>query len=451
MASITRWTVFPKAAISCLLALAVMPAAARTRPHYGETLRVEIAGDPWERPDGIARRLVFDGLTKIGNDGNLRPALAVAWSSENADHRWQFRLRAGVRFHDGSALTSTAIAAALMTACTANCPWGAVHALGTSIVFTGDAPMPHLPQLLAGDAFLISKPQTADSDGGTGSFQVSGFANGVLTLAANDSGWEGRPFVDAIEIHARRAVSDQGLDLSAGRADVVEVPAENIRQAQQQHLNLLISPPVDVLALQLSDVGALSNANLRGTIAYAIDRNALANVVFQKQGRASAALLPQNVSGFAFLSPPERDLNKANQLRGGITPPMLTLQAEGGGAFQLAAQRIALNLREAGFNVQAAGTGAKAPEMRLRIFRIEGADASADLAQIALASGQPIQAAGADPAAAYDNERELLERRTLIPLVHLPCAYAVGSRVRDLELRYDGTPALDAASLEAAK
>ncbi len=442
---------FRKAAISALLALAALPLAARTRPHYGETLRVEISGDPWERPGGIARRLVFDGLTKIGNDGDVRPALAVAWTSENADHRWQFRLRPGVRFHDGSALTSTTIAASLMASCTANCPWQAVRALGTSIVFTSDTPMPHLPQLLAGDEFLISKQQTAESDGGTGPFQVSGFTNGVLTLTASDSGWEGRPFIDAIEIHARRIISDQWLDLSAGRADVVEVPAENIRQAQQQHLIVLASAPVEVLALELSETGALANPNLRAAIAYAVDRNALANVIFQKQGKASAALLPQNVSGFAFLFPAERDLNKAHELRGGITPPALTLQADSSGTFQLAAQRIALNLREAGFNVQVLPTSAKTADMRLRIFRLEGADAAADLAQIAFATGQQIHSSAADPAAAYSTERELLDRRTLVPLVHLPRDYAVSSRVRDLQLRYDGTPALDGASLEAAK
>lgn len=442
---------FRKAAISCLLAVALLPAAARTRPHYGETLRVEIAGDPWERPDGVARRLVFDGLTRIGDDGNVRPALAVAWTSENGDHRWQFHLRAGVRFHDGSALTSTTIAASLMASCTTNCPWQAVRALGTSIVFTSDAPMPYLPQLLADDAFLISKGQNSDPDGGTGAFQVSGFSYAVLTLTANDSGWDGRPFVDAIEIHVRRAISDQWLDLSAGRADVVEVPAENIRQAQQQHLNVLVSLPMEVVALQLNDSGPLASANLRAAMSYAIDRNALSNVVFQRQGKASGALLPQSISGFAFLFPAERDLNKAHELRGGFTTPAMTLQADGSGAFQLAAQRIALNLREAGFNVQVVATGAKTPDMRLRIFRWDGADTAADLAQIAFTSGQTIPAAGADAAAAYAFERELLDHKTLIPLVHLPCAYAVSSRVRDLGLRYDGTLALDGASLEAAR
>ena len=46
----TRWTVFRRFAISLVIALAALSATARTRPHYGGTLRVEIAGDPWERP-----------------------------------------------------------------------------------------------------------------------------------------------------------------------------------------------------------------------------------------------------------------------------------------------------------------------------------------------------------------------------------------------------------------
>ena len=48
---------------------------------------------------------------------------------------------------------------------------------------------------------------------GTGPFQIAGFANGVLTLAANENGWQGRPFVDSVEIHVHRAIRDQWLDL----------------------------------------------------------------------------------------------------------------------------------------------------------------------------------------------------------------------------------------------
>lgn len=437
--------------ISLVILACLVPAAARTRPHYGGALRAEISGDPWERNDGLARRLVFDGLTRIAPHGELQPALAASWTSENNDHRWQFRLRPGVHFHDGSPLTSTAVAASLTASCTSNCPWGAIRALATSIVFTSDAPMPQLPQLLAASDFLIVKGPGADPDGGTGPFQVSRFANSILTLAANDSSWAGRPFVDTVEISPNRPVSDQWLDLAAGRADLVEVPVEGIHQAQQQHLNLAVSPAAEVLALQVGDSAALSNPNLRAAIALAIDRNALANVIFQKQGKPSAALLPQSVSGYSFLFPSDRDLNKAHELRGGITPPSLVLAAPSTSVMQLTAQRIVLNLREAGFNVQLAAPGARFADLRLRTFAIRGSDAASDLASIAFDSGQPTPALGSDPSSLYNAEHELLDRKTLIPLVHLPRAWATSSRVRDLELRSDGSPALDGVSLESAK
>lgn len=441
---------YRKLAISCLIAAFAMHSAARTRPHFGGTLRVETAGDPMARPDGVARRLVFDGLTESGPDGTLRPALAIAWSAENADHRWQFRLRPGVQFHDGSPVTSVAVVASLMASCAANCAWGSVRAVGGSVIFSSDTPMPNLPALLAGDEFLIAEIQASGSDGGTGPYQVSSSANGVLTLTANESCWQGRPFADAIELRGRRSPADQVLDLSAGRADVIEVPAENIRGAQQQHLQLAVSAPVEIIALQLADTGALANPNLRAAIALAVDRNVLANVVFQRQGVASAALLPQTVSGFAFLFPSDRDLNKAHELRGGLTPPALSFAAPASATFQLAAQRIALNLREAGFNGQLAQPGAEHADIVLRIFRLTTSDGAAGLAAIARAAGDGPPQAGSGPEALYNAERDLLDRRTLVPLVHLPLAWATSARVRDLRLRYDGSPDLACASLEAA-
>ena len=243
----TRWTVLRRFVISALLAAVTLNAMARTRPHYGGILRVEIAGDAWERPNGIARRLVYDGLTQIDRGGVLRPALALTWESDNNNHRWQFRLRPGVHFHDGSPLTSGVVVVSLTSSCVADCPWGAVKAVGPLVVFTGDSPMPNLPLLLADDRFLIALTVTADGKTpvgaiGTGPFQVTGFNNGALALTANENCWQGRPFADAMEIRVHRPVREQWLDLSVGRADVVEVPAEALRQAQQQRLSVLTSP-----------------------------------------------------------------------------------------------------------------------------------------------------------------------------------------------------------------
>jgi peptide/nickel transport system substrate-binding protein len=439
-------------AISALFLAGAMMAMARTRPHYGGTLRVEIAGDPWQRPDGIARRLVYDGLTELGPDGALRPALALTWESDGNNHRWQFRLRPGVQFHDGSALTSPAVVASLTASCSSDCPWTAVKAVGPLVVFTSDSPMPNLPALLAGDTFLIRLATPGDGNPpvnqGTGPFQVKGFINGLLTLTANEGCWQGRPFVDAVEIRAHRPVREQWLDLGVGRADVVEVPAEQLRQAQQQRLSLLTSPPLILVALQVADSGSLANVKLRGAIAAAVDRGALYNVIFQKQGEITASLLPQRLTGYSFLFPSGRDMNKAQELRGGLTSRPLTLATEGDGAMQLAAQRIALNLREAGFNVQMAPEGANYADLILRKLRVAGTDPAASLEQALRSAGESNLGTDARPMELFKVEQKYLSEQKLIPLLYLPLAYARGPRVREVHLRADGTPDLADVSLE---
>jgi MarR-like DNA-binding transcriptional regulator SgrR of sgrS sRNA len=441
-------------ATSLLIALLALPVAARTRPHYGGTLHVEIEGDPWQRPDGLARRLVFNGLTVLDANGELRPALSTEWSSDDSDHRWQFKLRPGVHFHDGTALTSVNVVASLTTACSTNCPWTSLRAVGSSVVFVGDSPMPNLPALLASDEFLIALTITSDGKTpngniGTGPFQLTGFNNGVLSFSANDACWQGRPFADGLEIRVHRAIRDQWLDLGVGRADVVEVPAEMLRQAQQQRLTVVASRPVSLLALQVSDSGPLANPMLRASIAAAVDRGTLYNVIFQKQGQITASLLPQSLTGYAFLFPPERDLNKAHELKGGLSTPPLTLAVNGSGAVQLAAQRIALDLREAGFNVVLTSTNAH-PDLLLRKLPLEGAAPEAALDTLLRSAGLPPPILELSPSALFNAERELLDRHTLIPLLDLPRAYASGGRVRDLHLRADGTPDLANVSLEDA-
>ena len=94
---------FRRVAISGLMVCATLTASARTRPHYGGTLRVEIRGDAWA-PDGLARRLVMNPLTELGDDGEAQPALAVGWNSQNDNQRWAFQLRPGVSFQDDTPL-----------------------------------------------------------------------------------------------------------------------------------------------------------------------------------------------------------------------------------------------------------------------------------------------------------------------------------------------------------
>src|ERR1700684_2640586 len=76
-------------------------ASARTRPRQGGTLRVEMRADASQWMNSARRPLVFDSLTTLDSNGNVQPSLAARWESQSDDRRWQFWLRADVRFHDG--------------------------------------------------------------------------------------------------------------------------------------------------------------------------------------------------------------------------------------------------------------------------------------------------------------------------------------------------------------
>jgi hypothetical protein len=118
---------------------------------------------------------------------------------------------------------------------------------------------------------------------------------------------------------------------------------------------------------------------------------------------------------------------------------------------QLAAQRIALNLREAGFNVQAVAPGTpRRADMVLLRLTLASNNPQAALESLLRGVGVATPIVEDNPAGLYKAEREFLQTHTLIPLLYLPRAFAVGGRVRDLNLSADGTPLLAGVSLQDA-
>src|SRR5258707_14866624 len=92
-------------------------AAASTSPQFGGILRVQISEhvatiDPRQWPsDSLSAAaterlasLVFDRLVRFDDHGIPQPMLAVSWQQDDNAKRWQFHLRAGAKFRDGSPL-----------------------------------------------------------------------------------------------------------------------------------------------------------------------------------------------------------------------------------------------------------------------------------------------------------------------------------------------------------
>jgi hypothetical protein len=260
-----------------------------------------------------------------------------------------------------------------------------------------------------------------------GEFGISQWEPGRRAVyAADENAVGGRPFLDSVEIQMGRPLRDQSIDLGLGRADLIELGPNELRR-QPAGRKVWSSSPVRVMALVFGP--RIGDARVREALALAVDRNAIHNVLLQHQGEISGALLPQWLSGYAFLFPAVSDPAKARSLAVGLPAASrsLTLGVDDGAARPIA-ERIALNARDAGLALTLKFSGGA--DVRLAELRIASSDPAGALAGLAASLGFPEPARAESPEALYAAERALLEGYRVVPLFHLPDVYGAGPRVR---------------------
>jgi ABC-type transport system substrate-binding protein len=220
---------------------------------------------------------------------------------------------------------------------------------------------------------------------------------------------------------------DQSIDLEVGKTDLVELGSSEVRR-QPAGRKVWSSAPVRLVALVFS--ARVEDARIREALALVVDRAAIHNVLLQRQGEVSAALLPQWLSGYAFLFPTAVDSARARTLVAGLPAAVrsISLGVEDA-AERPIAERIALNARDAGLAVSVVSQAAGA-DVRLVEVRIGSLDPALALAGIALSLGLSEPPRTDTPGALYSAEHALLDGFRVIPLFHLPDVYGVNSRVK---------------------
>jgi ABC-type transport system substrate-binding protein len=322
--------------------------------------------------------------------------------------------------------------------------------------------------------------EQVDADGsvsgavGSGPFRISEWQPGKhLALAANEDCAGGRPFVDAIEIEMGRAARDRLLDLALARADFAEVPPEDARQAAARGIRITASQPDELIALVFPPRrAAVDDARVREAVAHSIDRLAIVEFILQKEGEAAGGLLPQWLSGTAFLFPTIADFARAKELRAQmVASPQIRLGYDSDDALeQSIAERIVVDARESGIAVTAASAGAGTVAgvaagrsdgilVRLAMHSAHSALALADslgsLGPLAGVDAAPLPEA-ASPEQIYERELAAVAGFRVIPLVWVPRVYGVSERVRDWQVPATGESWpladvwLDAQSVPAA-
>ncbi|MEW6346922.1 MAG: ABC transporter substrate-binding protein [Paraburkholderia sp.] len=163
--------------------------------------------------DYIRFFMFYSGLTQFDSSLTPQPALAESFSSSDAKV-WTLKLRKGVTFHDGKALTPADVTYSLMrhknpaTASKVKSvadQFDEVKASGPDEVqITLTVPNADLPAILATPQLVIIKDGTTDFSTavGTGPYKLKTFKPGVSTVGArNDNYWRpGKPYLDEVEL-----------------------------------------------------------------------------------------------------------------------------------------------------------------------------------------------------------------------------------------------------------
>jgi peptide/nickel transport system substrate-binding protein len=475
------WLARTKLVVVFMLALALLPPARGSKwPRYGGTLRVEmrvtgISLDPREWKTGTIESatdeklgaLVFDRLVTLDNYGRFQPQLATEWSHDAAFRRWQFTLRSNVKFSDGTSLSAADVVAALQPLL----PEGQqISAAGNSVVIQSAATMPDLLEEMASGRFFVYRVQQDGTLIGTGAFFVAEMAGdsnsaasalGVgktthLRFRANEETWSGRPFVDAIDVTLGVLPLRQLFDLQLGKADLVELSPELVRRATQENLRVWSSAPVTFYGLRFDDAQvSAADAKLREALSLSLDRQTMANVLLQRQAEPASALLPQWLSGYAFLFTMETNIEHAKEIRATLPanvaasaePLRLRVDAPGDLA-KLLGERVAVNARQAAISVQVVNRAApksantattassdSASGVHLFAWHYSSLSPRVELESMVTAFkfGDSREAAvsSSDPEQLYVREKKLLEERRVLPLVALPEYVGLSQNVHD--------------------
>jgi len=253
---------------------------------------VPSAVDPGAALEGtspLIARQVFDTLVAWREGGTeIEPALATRWNVSRDGLVWSFSLREGVKFHDGSPLTATEVAASFERqlrpeAQGTNKAWAALlrgvpgvvkevrAASSRTVEIVLTQPYAPLLTVLAHPGLAIAKPsQAADAPGrliGTGPYRIVDASVGRLALEAMPGYWGGPARSERMVVLDVSADDQAESELDARSLDIW-FPAGPPRRAD----GALSTPGLRIgyLAFQ-TEKEPFSRRTLRQAVAAAID------------------------------------------------------------------------------------------------------------------------------------------------------------------------------------
>ncbi len=325
------WRRMLPAAGAMLIALTVLRPAAAEKA--GGILKISFFDNPasmslHEEATGAALRpmmgvfnnlVMYDQHVAQNSMATIVPDLAESWSWSEDGTELRFKLRHGVKWHDGKPFTAADV----------KCTWDLLLGVaaeklrvnprktwylnldrvtvngGDEAVFHLKRPQPALLALLASGWSPVYPCHVSAKDMrtrpiGTGPFKFVEFRpNEIVRTARNPDYWKpGRPYLDGIEWHIIKDVATRNLTFIAGAFDIsspygTTVPLlADVKSQRPDAVCEMTSTNVSRNLILNREKPPFDNPDLRRAVALSLDRKAFIDIITQGKGDIGATMLP---------------------------------------------------------------------------------------------------------------------------------------------------------------
>lgn len=241
----------------------------------------------------------------------LLPKLATEWELRD-DDTWRFKLREGVKFHDGETFDATAVKAAIERtlnpdlACITRDKFFGSTTLETTVVddvtidIKATPPQPILPILLS--AIAISSPNTSPdaeerNPAGTGPFQIGEWVQGEsLALRRFDEYWGDPPEIESVNFVYRAESSVAAAMVATGEADLA--PYLSVQDATNPETDVAYLNTETVNMVLTNNVAPLDDVRVRRAVNFAIDRSAFIGTILSEDVQVASQYVLPFISGY---------------------------------------------------------------------------------------------------------------------------------------------------------
>ena len=252
------------------------------------------------------KALVVETLVDADPQFNLKPHLAASWKMLN-DTEWEFKLRPGVKFHDGQPLTAQVVVDCLTRTLEIDSSvkrFTKIKSLrakdDTTLIIETEQLYPMLPaSLVYSDTGIVSPLSKANEQGailhplGTGPYKLVDWkqAENVVVLESFDDYWGEKPRIKNLIYRSVPDPATRSLEIQKGSLDFVpDAPYGDLDMLRKAGLNVQIA---NTARLYLIAFGSLKGTpyedpKVREAISLAINRDQIVDRVLFGMGKAAA-------------------------------------------------------------------------------------------------------------------------------------------------------------------